>query len=556
MGHKKINYSLLIILFSAAIVIIYSCAAEGMPSGGPKDNTGPFIETTSPKDGALNVDRDISVEIEFSESVNYKSVENSLTVFPALEYSPKIKIKKNKVSVELKEKLDENKTYIFSFGRKIQDYQGNKTNGEVKIAFSTGSEMDQATISGQLFDFEESDKTAYVLLYNLVDIKQDSLINYYPAYYTSVNKNGYYQATNIAPGNYAMLAYLGSFKDYPRISEGDFSAVGFRKTITVNTKKDTLNHINFRLHQYPLLDFSYIKAFEEAGVMQLMFSHPININKTDSSKIFINGKSYSKQWWDNDETQTNLNLNLAGLDSGRYILEINGFQDSYDRRIHPTIDTIQWTNPAVIDTLGPRASISVNKSFPGHPEISLFFNEPVQPVENLSSRIAFFDADSKKVSFNIKHINLTRYDLIPKSPLPFYNEFTISALTDSIVDLYDNACQDSVIIKSFSTVNDDLFGMISGKVNTTFDRSRIMVGCRHLSEDYQYTTTVTKTGAFTLEKLMPGDYQMFVYFDANYNHQYDWGSLLPYNAAEKYKSYPQKITVRSRWETERVRLKF
>ncbi len=554
---KKFLLTSFISILLAMIVI--RCASEGMPSGGPKDETGPTIIATSPASGATNVATGATILFEFSEPVDYKSVENSLTVFPYLETKPKIKISRNEVKIIPEEKLRDNTTYIFSFGRKIADYQNNITENEIKIAFSTGATIDQSLVTGKLYDYAEEKKTAYILFYDYEMIKPDSIIYYRPSYYTSVDRHGDFSASNIAAGNYAVVAYVGGFKDYPRYGEDNLTAVAFMDTVTIATGNDTLRNVNLRLHQYPLEDFKYLKAFEEEDKLQLMVSHAIDWRGNRDLVLKLNNQDFSQNTWYNKEKPDHLLVNMKGLDSAEYHLDIAHLRDIYGRQIIAARDTVLWTNPAIIDTLPPSPQLERRSKGKAaiNEDILLRFSEPVQPIENLAPRVTFMTKDSNHVRFTTRQRDLISYEISPVQPLKYYTDYEIQVLTDSLPDRYGNLCIDSVKTLSFSTLNDDLFGSISGLVTSDLETEKIMIGCRHLEqENLQYTSELNLDNSYKLDKLQPGNYQMFIFYDQNSNGKYDWGSLVPYQSAEPYKDFGQPVEVRSRWETERINLKF
>lgn len=537
---------------------LYNCAAEGIPSGGPKDETGPVLQSTYPQEGATEIRRDVTVVFEFSEPVDYKSVENSLTIFPAMENRPKMKIRKNQVKIELTEKLKENTTYIFTFGRKIQDYQKNMTAGETKLAFSTGKYLDQSRIAGRLYDYNGAEKAAYIMFYRNDAESMDSLAFQAPDYFTSVDQYGNYAATNIAPGKYSAIAYVGSFKGQPRLTEKDLTAVAFQNIIHITSTEDTLSGIDFRLGNYPLKPFRYLKTIPEEGRLELTFSH--NIQKTNPNiNIKLNGKPEIKNCYFTDDKPDVIHLNMANKDSGEYILSISGVYDQFDRAMSAAMDTVLWEAPEVIDTLGATLQqISPARQEAGiDASILVAFNEPVPRISDFSSRINFMDNDSNTIEFSVKNLNLREYEILPAHKLNYATPYHLEILTDSVPDFYGNFCSDSLKKFSFSTVDDDLFGMLSGKIISDQPLEEITVCCIHAEKkDLIYKTQADHKGNFRFDQCLPGDYNLYLYRDKNENGEYDWGSLVPYSAAEPYQYFSRKISVRSRWETERVELKF
>lgn len=556
---EKYIYGSLCFLGAILVVFFIGCAAEGMPSGGPKDETGPVVISTFPSNGDLNVEQDVDIVFQFSEAVAYKTVENSLTVFPAMEKSPKVKVSKDVVKIRLADKLKPNTTYIFSFGRKVQDLQSNMTDGEVKIAFSTGDQLDNASISGRLYDFKESEDPAYILLYKNENKELDSLYRQTPDYFTSVDKFGNYHATNLSRGLYTMLAFVGNFKGAPRITEKSQTAVGFQNFVEIKSEKDTINDIDFRLGNYPLLNFEYLKAIRENDNLDLTFSHSINVEKLTDFQVKIDEQDVTQNCYFTTDKPEVVHLAMANFDSSEYVVEVEGLLDQYDREMSSAKDTVLWKKNEVVDTTGS----TINMDFPSangadiNSNIKLSFSEPVVHAKNYTHRISFFDEDSAKLDFNTKIISVKELELVPDAELKYATKYNVKVLVDSISDFYGNVSMDSVRSFSFTTVDNNQFGLLSGTINSELPLKKLIVGCR-IKDAKELTawTEVNENGFYQFEQLMPGEYQLSIFYDKNENKKYDWGRLAPYCASEKYKFYAKPVIVRSRWETERVDLTF
>ena len=101
------------------------CAAQGPPSGGPEDKTGPILLSSFPENGSVNIEPDIDITLNFSEPVEPRSVEANLEITPALGKAPVVRTSRKRVTISFNHPLKENTTYIISFGRGIRDYQKN-----------------------------------------------------------------------------------------------------------------------------------------------------------------------------------------------------------------------------------------------------------------------------------------------------------------------------------------------------------------------------------------------------------------------------------------------
>ncbi len=111
-----------IIKYLVALVlslILYTCANQQAPPGGPKDLTPPEIISIFPENGSLNF-FDKYFEIDFSEYVD------KLSLLDAFFVSPEIKNIEydwsgTSVTISFDDTLAENTTYTISIGSGIKD---------------------------------------------------------------------------------------------------------------------------------------------------------------------------------------------------------------------------------------------------------------------------------------------------------------------------------------------------------------------------------------------------------------------------------------------------
>ena len=77
------------------IIIVSSCANQGMPTGGPQDTIPPVLIGTYPKYQALNYTGD-EVRLTFDEFIIPDQVSEMLVISPPLEKRPSILTRSNR----------------------------------------------------------------------------------------------------------------------------------------------------------------------------------------------------------------------------------------------------------------------------------------------------------------------------------------------------------------------------------------------------------------------------------------------------------------------------
>ena len=172
------------------------------PPGGPKDIPPPELIETSPPDGTVNyVGNQIS--LEFSEYIDERSVQRAIHILPTLPTKPELIYKGKRVYVDLPDSLHENQTYIVVINRNLSDENKVKLSQGIQVAFSTGDQIDQGSISGQIY----YSKSSTVHLWKIKD-QSDSLefYNRIPDYAIDASDEGYYEFKFLSPGKYRIAA--------------------------------------------------------------------------------------------------------------------------------------------------------------------------------------------------------------------------------------------------------------------------------------------------------------------------------------------------------------
>jgi len=209
MASRWATYSILTLL--AALVA--ACASIGSPEGGPRDYTPPRMVGASPAPGSLNF-RGNKVEITFDEIINLKDQQKKVVVSPAPKNAPTIKTLGKKVSIEFRDTLLPNTTYVIDFANAIEDNnEGNQLDGYT-FAFSTGDQIDTLGVSGIVLRASDLEPMQYVVV-GLHSNLDDSAFTSIPLERVSrTNALGQFTLRNLKPGSYHVFALNDMDGDY------------------------------------------------------------------------------------------------------------------------------------------------------------------------------------------------------------------------------------------------------------------------------------------------------------------------------------------------------
>ena len=130
-----------------AALLLYSCANIGRPEGGPRDMDPPIFIGSDPKPNALNVKKS-KIELVFDEIVTLKDQQTKVVISPVQKENPVIRSGGRKVTVEFRDTMLPNTTYVVDFSNSIQDNNENNPLEDFSFAFSTGDTIDTLAIAG------------------------------------------------------------------------------------------------------------------------------------------------------------------------------------------------------------------------------------------------------------------------------------------------------------------------------------------------------------------------------------------------------------------------
>ncbi len=208
--NKRWTYWLMAVVVGLLLV---ACASIGSPEGGPRDYTPPQVVKTSPAPGALNF-KGNKVEITFDEIVNLKDQQKKVIISPAPRTMPLIRSMGKKVTVEFRDPLEENTTYVIDFSNAIEDNNESNQLDGYTFAFSTGDQIDTLAVSGIVLRAKDLEPMQHIIV-GLHSNLDDTAFTHVPLERVSrTNDRGKFTIRNLKPGNYHIFALSDMDGDY------------------------------------------------------------------------------------------------------------------------------------------------------------------------------------------------------------------------------------------------------------------------------------------------------------------------------------------------------
>ncbi len=204
------TYWLMMIAVGALLV---ACASIGSPEGGPRDYTPPQVVKSSPAPGTLNF-KGNKVEIVFDEIINLKDQQKKVIISPAPRTQPLIRTVGKKVTIEFRDTLQDNTTYVIDFSNAIEDNNESNQLDGYTFAFSTGDHIDTLAVSGIVLRANDLEPMQHVIV-GLHSNLDDTAFTSIPLERVSrTNDRGLFTIRNLKPGNYHVFALNDVDGDY------------------------------------------------------------------------------------------------------------------------------------------------------------------------------------------------------------------------------------------------------------------------------------------------------------------------------------------------------
>jgi len=169
------------------------CAKQGYPSGGPVDRTPPKVQVATPPSGTADFAAQ-EFTLQTDEYITIKDADNNILVSPPMKEKPEYTVRGHKVTVRIKDTLQENTTYLFQFKGAIVDFNEGNPLPTFEYVFSTGAVIDSMTLRGRVVDaltLKASKETVSVLAYD--EGAPDSAVALEtPHYYTRCDTGGHF----------------------------------------------------------------------------------------------------------------------------------------------------------------------------------------------------------------------------------------------------------------------------------------------------------------------------------------------------------------------------
>ena len=149
------------------LLLFCSCAVIEPPSGGPKDETAPWISSVIPASDSTGVSRNSSIVVEFSEKIDGESFKSRIKTYPTLEFE-KISAKGNVLELFFRDELPET-TVCLLIQPGFRDDHLVESKKNYRYYFSTTERIAPGNISGKILFKQSPDSMGVAYLVKAED---------------------------------------------------------------------------------------------------------------------------------------------------------------------------------------------------------------------------------------------------------------------------------------------------------------------------------------------------------------------------------------------------
>lgn len=525
-------------ILSALVYMLTSCATPTTPTGGPRDEAPPVIDTalSTPNFQTKFLKQDIS--LTFNEWVQLEDVFNQVIISPPLQYKPEIYVKKKSVVIgwDEREILRENVTYTFNFGESVKDLTEKNPAEKLRFVFSTGDFIDSLSLSGKVVDALDGKplEKIRVMLYNST---QDSVVRTQkPLYLSLTDKEGRFTMENVRSDTFSLFALEDVNFNY-KFDLGN-ERIGFPDSILILnfSRTDSLTLQVFQEKPTLRLNSTDIKSY---GLAKMLFNQSPDevLIFTDSlaPKLYRESVKDTLKLWFNP-TGTKIPWQI-GVQSGLNSVDTLKFNTSV---VMPAFDKLKVEN-------APESGVIQQNIKPGAPlEISLS-----RPLLSFDASKIIQIIDSIPVSDTLYFANDSIY---PRKFLLYGrwqegNTYKLNIPPGAIQDIYGKTTDSLRVSLTVGKTED--YGNLVVKIADIDSNMHYVVQITDESQRILYEKQIHGNApeGISLNLLTPGKYTLKVIKDGNNNGIWDTGSLQFHRQPEKIVLIPVE-EIKANWDVE------
>ena len=227
------------IFYSALLLILYSCAQQTSPTGGPKDEEAPELISSNPENKATNF-KGKQIELNFSEFIQLDKPKEQIIISPTVK-EVETSFRKNTVTLLFNSPLADSTTYTINFREAVKDLTERNPAINLKLAFSTGPYLDSLSIEGTVFDLLTTKPMGDITVALHTENDTFNIFKHKADFFTKADSEGKFKIENLKATSFYLYAFQDKNKNL--IVDGRNERYGFKAEKIHLTKNETGIHV-------------------------------------------------------------------------------------------------------------------------------------------------------------------------------------------------------------------------------------------------------------------------------------------------------------------------
>ncbi|MEJ6695988.1 MAG: Ig-like domain-containing domain [Saprospiraceae bacterium] len=521
------------IIALAIMLLLYSCASTGNPSGGSRDKIPPkILDEKSTTNFQTNFTKQ-QIELNFDEFINLKNPQQQVVVSPPLIYPLQFDHRGKRVRINFHEDeiLKDDVTYSISFGDAIEDFRESNKLENLKFVFGTGDILDSLSFTGSVLNSytREPAKDILVMLYDT--LYRDSIpYQDRPYYFAKTDEDGKFRIENMKSDTFRIFALGDANLNY--IYDQDTELIGFSDSLYIisDSMRSSIEIEIFTGQTEPSI-FDVNK--DEFGVVRLEFDQsPVDVSNRASDTImslYPQIKKDSLLLWYDMPSDTLLTFFIQ------------------EDTINININTLKKSKT------GPLTNIDVNAKLSSGimkgDSLKFTFNHPLSSIDTDLIKLHYTNDTLEQALAGWKT------GILSNDPFGLYITYswkekdTISVSIDSLalLDIYKNTI-DSFGLK-FKIEQTETRGIIQFELTEIKDNIDYVVEFQKSNKLVKKLVMNSENNTVILPGLKAGKYKAIIIEDINKNRRWDAGNYLEHRQSEVIRTVDIE-ELRENWEIE------
>ncbi len=524
------NSAFLLVL--VGVLTLAACASLQTPQGGPRDQVPPKVLNENPKNLSRNF-KGNKIEITFDEYFKLSNEYSEVSISPAQEIPPQLKIKQKTLVINFKDSLEANTTYTINFGKAIQDVNESNILKNYSFVFATGDQLDSLQIRGKVINSNDNKEEKEVTVF-IIPVSRDSIFGKKkPSIYTTTDSAGNFALKNLKENDYRIYALKEKGAD--RIYNSPDEEIAFLKD-SVHLSKDTSGIILKLFKEIPSRFRTLDRKIENDGKIFLNFNRPID----KPSINFIGSNDIKDPIIDFTSKGDSVSIWLREMTFDSLKVQINENKTPLDTVVLRRSQKDEYKRTILFNT-----NLSAGKIAPQRP-LTITFNYPIANIND--SKVALYVDSTRLEGLKFRKLvpSERKYEL--SYPWRTKKKYNLVFEDDAITDIYGTTNKELKL--SFELDEIENYGNLDLKISKADSAKNYVIQLINEKGDIYRENRITENTTLHYQYIPTNKYRVKVIEDANNNGIFDTGNISTKTQPEKVYIFDKEIVTRANWDRE------